>query len=72
MNEVVTITPFYYFMMEFAKLVYATFPIILIIIGLSFVVQSVRTEPWGNTIFGEGIIIGFVFIFIGMLLMVIL
>ena len=72
MNEAVTITPFYYFLMGFAKLVYAAFPILVIILGVSFIVQSVRSEPWGNSVYGLGIVTGIGFILVGILLMVIL
>ena len=72
MNEAVTITLFYYFMMEFAKLVYAAFPIIVIILGISFILQSVHSEPWGNSIYGIGLVTGIGFILVGILLMVIL
>lgn len=72
MNESVMITQIYYPIIEFSKLVYAAFPIMLIILGLSFIVSSVRSEPWGNSIYGLGITSGIVCILTGILLMVIL
>ena len=73
MNEAVTITPMYYFLMTFAELVYAMFPMIMIIAGVGFILQSVHTEPWGSThIYGFGLLSGFIFIVFGILLMVIL
>jgi len=72
MNESVTITPMYYFLMEFARLVYAALPIIVIILGLSLIIGSVRPEPWGGSIYGFGIVAGLGFILVGILLSVIL
>jgi len=72
MNESVTITPMYYFLMEFAKLVYAALPIIVIILGLSLIIGSVRPEPWGGSIYGFGIVTGIALIFLGILLVVVL
>jgi len=72
MIENSTVTPMYYFLMEFAKLVYAAFPIFVIILGASFIVQSVHSEPWGNTIYGLGIVTGIALIFLGILLVVVL
>ena len=71
MNESVTITPMYYFLMEFARLVYAALPIFVMILGASFIVQSVHSEPWGNTIYGLGIVTGIALIFLGILLVVV-
>ena len=72
MIEVTTATPIYYFLMEFAKLVYAAFPIMVIFIGMSFIIGSIRPEPWGGSIYGLGIISGIAFIIVGILLAVIL
>lgn len=73
MNEAVTITPIYYLLMTFAELVYAMFPMIMIIAGVGFILQSVHTESWGSThIYGFGIVSGIGFILVGILLMVIL
>ena len=72
MNEAVTITPFYYFMMEFARLVYAAFPLIVVIAGCSLIVGCVRTEPWGNSVDGRVFFLGAGLVIVGILLMVIL
>ena len=47
MIEVTTATPIYYFLIEFAKLVYAALPIMVIFLGMSFIIGSIRPEPWG-------------------------
>ena len=39
MIEVTTATPIYYFLMEFAKLVYAAFPIMVIFLGSDIMIQ---------------------------------
>jgi hypothetical protein len=72
MNEAVTIPPIYYFLMEFSRLVYASFPIIVIITGISFVIQSVHHEPWGNSVNVNMTVSGLFFILIGFLLMAVM
>ena len=71
MNEAVTITPFYYFLMEFVKLAYAALPIILVIAGVGAVVQSIHTEPWGVSWYPPGTFVGVFLVLLGFVLMVI-
>lgn len=72
MNEAVTMTPFYYFMMEFAKFVYAIFPIIMVFVGVSFIIQSINTEPWGTSVYPLGIYTGILLTIFGFILLVVL
>ena len=71
MNEAVTITPFYYFLMEFVKLVLVAFPLIVVIAGLSLIIGSIRPEPWGGSIDGLGVVAGFGVIIVGIFIAVI-
>jgi len=68
MNEAVTITPFYYFMMEFAKLVYACAPVIIIFAGVGSIIGSLHTEPWGVSWYPPGTFLGIILMVLGVLL----
>jgi hypothetical protein len=72
MNEAVTITPMYYFLMTFAELVYAMFPMIMIMAGVGFILQSVRTEPWGTSWYPPATYVGVFLVVSGFALMVML
>jgi hypothetical protein len=72
MNEAVTITPIYYFLMEFAKFVYAAFPLIIVLAGAGLVLQSIRTEPWGTSWYPPATYVGVFLVVSGFALMVIL
>ena len=68
MNEAVTITPFYGFLMQSSSLVYAALPMIIIIAGVGAVIGSIRTEPWGVSWYPPGTLLGIILMVLGILI----
>ena len=68
MNEAVTITPLYDLLMQFSSIVYAAFPMIIILVGVGAIVTSIHTEPWGVAWYPPGTLLGIILMVLGVLL----